>query len=101
MKTQDFRSLPPAGQEQLRRKAVDAVLSGMTLVAAARVFGVTRQAVGSWMDRYEEAGPRALKAQRRGRPRGRRGRRPASPKPRRLGGQSAFTTSIISHNINA
>jgi len=70
MKTQDFRSLPPAGQEQLRRKAVDAVLSGMTLVAAARVFGVTRQAVGSWMDRYEEAGPRALKAHRRGRPRG-------------------------------
>jgi transposase len=71
MKTQDFRSLPPAGQEQLRRKAVDAVLGGMTMVQAARVFGVTRQAVGSWMERYETAGARALKAQPRGRPRGR------------------------------
>ena len=70
MKTQDFRSLPPAGQEQLRRKAVDAVLGGMTIVQAARVFGVTRQAVGSWMERYETAGARALKAQPRGRPRG-------------------------------
>jgi transposase len=70
MKSQDFRSLPPAGQEQLRRKAVDAVLGGMTMVQAARVFGVTRQAVGSWMERYETAGARALKAQPRGRPRG-------------------------------
>jgi transposase len=70
MKTIDFRSLPPAGQERLRRKAVDAVLNGMTIVEAARVFGVTRQAVGSWMERYEIAGARALKAQPRGRPRG-------------------------------
>ncbi len=70
MKTKDFRSLPPAGQEQLRRKAVDAVVNGMTLVEAARIFGVTRQAVGSWMERYETAGARALKAQARGRPRG-------------------------------
>jgi transposase len=70
MKTQDFRSLPPAGQEQLRRKAVDAVLAGMPMVQAAQLFGVTRQAVGGWMERYETAGARALKAQPRGRPRG-------------------------------
>jgi len=70
MKTQDFRSLPPCGQEQLRRKAVEAVLGGMTLVETARVFGVTRQAVGSWMERYEVSGARALKARPRGRPRG-------------------------------
>jgi transposase len=70
MRTIDFRSLPPEGQEQLRRKAVDAVLNGIMIVEAARVFGVTRQAVGSWMERYEIAGARALKAQPRGRPRG-------------------------------
>jgi transposase len=70
MKTIDFRSLPPAGQERLRRKAVDAVLNGMRIVESARVFAVTRQAVGSWMERYEMGGARALKAQRRGRPRG-------------------------------
>ena len=70
MKTQDFRSLPPAGQEQVRRKAVEAVLGGMMHVEAARMFGVTRQAVGTWMERYDLAGAAALKAQRRGRPRG-------------------------------
>jgi len=70
MNTQDFRSLPPAGQEQLRRKAVEAVLGGMTQVDAAGLFGVTRQAVGAWMERYARAGAAALKAQRRGRPRG-------------------------------
>ena len=70
MKTQDFRSLPPAGQEQLRRKAVEAVLGGMMHVEAARMFGVTRQAVGAWMERYDLAGAAALKARRRGRPRG-------------------------------
>jgi transposase len=70
METIDFRSLPPAGQEQLRRNAVNAVQNGMALVEAARVFGVTRQAVGSWMERYQMGGARALKARPRGRPRG-------------------------------
>jgi transposase len=66
----DFRTLAPQAQEQLRRKAVEAALGGMTHVEAARVFGVTRQAVGAWMERYEVAGAAALKARPRGRPRG-------------------------------
>jgi transposase len=70
MKTKDFRSLGPEAQETLRRAAVSAVLAGESRVAAARRFGVTRQAVGKWVRDYESAGEAALRAKRRGRPRG-------------------------------
>lgn len=69
MKQTDFRSLPPKAQEDLRKKAVKAVCEGMTRVEAARIFGVTRQAVGAWMTVYETGGWTALKAKPRGRPR--------------------------------
>lgn len=68
METPDARSLPPAAQEALRRRAVEAVRHGMTHVGAARVFGVTRQTVGKWVKAWETGGRRALKAKRRGRP---------------------------------
>lgn len=45
-----------------------AVRSGMSQVEAARVFGVTRQAVGRWVGTFREEGTRALRAKRRGRP---------------------------------
>jgi len=64
----DARSLPAAAQEDLRRKAVAAVRSGMSQVEAARVFGVTRQAIGRWVGTFRESGTRALRAKRRGRP---------------------------------
>lgn len=70
MKILDFRALSPQAQEQVRRKAVQAVRDGMTRVEAARLYGVTRQAVGAWVQRYEAGGAAALKAARRGRPRG-------------------------------
>jgi transposase len=70
MKTIDFRALDAQAQEQLRRRAVHAVLGGMKRVEAARLFGVSRQAVWSWMRRYQQGGSQALKAGRRGRPRG-------------------------------
>lgn len=70
MRKHDARSLSPEAQEAMRRKAVGAVVGGMTQVEAARVFGVTRQAVGKWMKAYRESGAKALKAKRRGRPRG-------------------------------
>lgn len=65
----DARSLPATAQEDLRRKAVAAVRSGMSQVEAARIFGVTRQAVGRWVGTCREKGSRALRAKRRGRPR--------------------------------
>jgi transposase len=70
MKVKDFRSLPPGAQEDLRRKAVLAVLGGKTRREAAALFGVTRQSVGGWVARYRCDGAKALRARPRGRPRG-------------------------------
>ena len=70
MKTQDARSLPAVAQEDLRRKAVNAVLDGMKQVKVAKLLGVTRQAVGKWMKTYREGGTKVLKAKQKGRPKG-------------------------------
>lgn len=64
----DARSLPTKAQEGLRIKAVETVVGGMTQVAAAKTFGVTRQAVGKWMKAYREGGMEALAAKPQGRP---------------------------------
>lgn len=68
MRTPDARSLPAAAQEALRRRAVEAVRKAMTKAEAARVFGVSRQTVITWVQAWEAGGSRALKAKRRGRP---------------------------------
>jgi len=65
----DARSLNQQAQEALRRRGVRAVLGGMTQVEAARVFGVTRQAVGIWMRKHRTGGTAALRARTKGRPR--------------------------------
>ncbi len=70
--TRDARSLPALAQEDLRRKAVNAVIAGMTQTEAARLFGVSRVAVSGWVKRWRAGGARALKAQPQGRPRGSR-----------------------------
>jgi len=70
MKTQDARSLPAIAQEDLRRKAVNAVLDGMKQVEVAKLLGITRQAVGKWMKAYHEGGVKVLKAKQKGRPKG-------------------------------
>jgi transposase len=68
MVKQDARSLPAEGQEDLRRRVVEAVQKGLLQTEAARVFGVARGTVSRWMGLVERAGRRALKARRRGRP---------------------------------
>lgn len=70
MKIKDARSLPAVAQEDLRRKAVKAVLGGMKQVEAAKVLGVTRQAIGKWLKAYRQGGLKTLKTKRQGRPRG-------------------------------
>jgi len=70
MKTRDARSLPAVAQEDLRRKAVNTVVDGKTQVEVAKIFGVTRQAVGKWVKACREGGEKALRAKRRGRPKG-------------------------------
>jgi transposase len=42
----------------------------MSIVEAARVFGVTRQALGNWIQLYRSKGAVALRAHKRGRPAG-------------------------------
>jgi len=66
----DARSLSPDAQETLRRKAVAAVRAGMSQVDAAKVFGVTRHAVGKWMTTFRAGGEAALAAKPQGRPKG-------------------------------
>jgi transposase len=70
MEIRDARSLPATAQEDLRQKAVKAVLAGRKQVEVAEIFGVTRQALGKWVQAYRQGGGKALRARQRGRPRG-------------------------------
>lgn len=70
MEIKDARSLPSIAQEDLRQRAVKAVLDGTKQVEAARILGVARQTVGKWVKKFREGGEKALKAKRKGRPKG-------------------------------
>jgi transposase len=67
MKTSDARSLPQAAQEDLRRKAVQAVREGRTQGEVARLFGVARPTINKWCRQHATGGAKALVARRRGR----------------------------------
>lgn len=69
----DFRKLAPATQAELRRVAVNLVLSGKRRIEVAEAVGVNRRFVGEWVSAFEEAGDAALSG-------GRRGRRPGEQK---------------------
>jgi transposase-like protein len=62
MGEEDTRSLPGAAQAALRKRAVQAVLGGMTQVEVARVFGVHPNAVNRWIKRYREGGWTAFRS---------------------------------------
>lgn len=66
----DSRSISSEAQEALRIRAVRAIINGMTQTDAAKVFGVSRGAICKWMSQYRKGGFRALKAGRKGRPKG-------------------------------
>jgi transposase len=65
--TFDARRLSMEAQEDLRRRVVAALDSGMSQLQAAHVFGVSRRAVGRWVHAYRAGGPGALGGRRRGR----------------------------------
>ena len=69
----DFRKLPPSTQAELRRVAVNPVLSGKTRIEAAHAVGVNRRFVGEWMRAFARSGQAGLGG-------GRRGRRPGEQK---------------------
>jgi transposase len=68
MDKQDARSLSAEGQEDLRRRVVEAVEKGLSQTEAARVFGVARGTISRWIGLVERVGRRGLQARRRGRP---------------------------------
>ena len=70
MKHKDARSLSPSAQQEIRIRAVKAVLEGRKQVEVAQLFGVTRQALGNWVKAYKEYGEQGLQAKRQGRPKG-------------------------------
>jgi transposase len=78
MADEDARSLPGAAQAALRKRAVQAVLDGMTQAEAARVFRVHPNAVNRWVRRYRTGGWEGLAERRRGR---RAGEQPALAEP--------------------
>ena len=67
MAGEDTRSLSGAAQAALRKRAVRAVLGGMTQAEAARVFRVHPNAVNRWVRRYRDGGWAGLAERRRGR----------------------------------
>ena len=68
---QDARKLDLLGKEDLRRRTVRAVIhQGLSKAEAARVFGVSRTSVHSWIDLYETDGEDGLTPKRPGRPKG-------------------------------
>jgi transposase len=69
----DFRKLPASTQAELRRVAVNMVLSGASRIEVADAVGVNRRFVGGWVRAYEASGEAALTG-------GRRGRRPGEQK---------------------
>ncbi|MFL6232706.1 MAG: helix-turn-helix domain-containing protein [Thermoanaerobaculia bacterium] len=72
---QDMRSLPRNQQDALRLKAVNAVAKGQTQSEVARVLGVARASINTWMATYRQQGEAALSARPRGRPPSGLGRR--------------------------
>jgi len=68
---QDARKLDLVGKEDLRRRVVRAVVDGgLNKAEAARVFGVSRTSVHSWIDLYITHGEDGLTPKRPGRPKG-------------------------------
>ena len=72
MTQQDFRSLSPQAQETIRLKAVAALKQGCSKSDVARLLGVSRQAIHTWVRLEQRSGTEGLRARRRGRPAGAR-----------------------------
>jgi transposase len=69
MEIRDGRKLTRSAQDAVRRKAVQAVVSGrMTQTETAEVFGVTRTSVCLWVKAYRKGGENALQSRCKGRP---------------------------------
>jgi transposase len=85
VQVKDARSLSPEGQEALRKRAVRAVLSGMSQTTSAGTFGVARGTVTRWMSQYRQGGEAELDKRPQGRP----------PAPKLKGAQEETIMALI------
>lgn len=68
VRSEDARHLSPGALDTLRRRVIRVVSGGIPQAEAARVFGVSRQSVNAWHQRWRQGGVRALRGRPRGRP---------------------------------
>jgi transposase len=66
MEKRDARTLAPIAQEELRMRVVEAIRNGMKKAHAAKVFGVCRQSIHTWLAAYQQGGEDKLRARKRG-----------------------------------
>jgi transposase len=70
MKEQDARFLHPVIQKEVRRRAVDMFLSGVSKVDISKQLCVNRRSVYKWVKAYESLGEVGITTDKRGRPKG-------------------------------
>jgi len=71
MDIRDARTLSPAAQEALRKRAVEAhVAGGMKQCQVAKAFSVSAYIVSQWVKRFRFAGEQGLDARQKGPPKG-------------------------------
>jgi transposase len=70
MRTDDTRKESQKGQDGIRRKVVRAVVGGMKQVEAAKIFGVSRTSIWTWVKTYTQSGEAGLRSKKRGRKKG-------------------------------
>ena len=70
MKKQDARFLHPVMQRDIRHKAVEMFLSGISKINISKQLCVSRRSVYKWLKAYEEHGEDGISIDNRGRPKG-------------------------------
>lgn len=66
MNKQDARRLSPSIQEEIRKRAVRAVLSGKSQTEVAQIYGVSRTSVCTWTNQAKRKGMKVLHSKKRG-----------------------------------
>ena len=85
MKKQDFRNVSQKVQDEIRKRAVKAVLSGKSQTQIAEIYGVSRPTVNIWVNNSKRKGKQTLVSEKRGNPQ----------EPKLKGHQSATIINII------
>lgn len=70
MKEQDARFLHPVIQKEIRRKAIDMFLSGVSKVDISKQLRVNRRSIYKWVKAYDNLGEAGITIDKRGRPKG-------------------------------